>query len=53
VTLSPFEQRVRLHVMDRIIVSGRAPTVAETARVLQVAEDDAALDVLAMARGGK
>ena len=41
-TLSPFEQRVRLYVMDRIIVSGRAPTTAETARALRVAEDDAA-----------
>jgi Alkylmercury lyase len=42
VTLPPFEQRVRLHVMDRILLSGRAPTVAETARALGAAEADAA-----------
>jgi hypothetical protein len=42
VTLSPFEQRVRLHVMEAIIGSGRAPTVAETARALGASEADAA-----------
>jgi hypothetical protein len=51
VTFSPFEQRVRLHVMDRIVDSGRAPTVDETARALRVAEDDAAAAYRRLAEG--
>jgi hypothetical protein len=42
VTLPPFEQRVRLHVMEAILGSGRAPSAAETARALGAAEADAA-----------
>jgi hypothetical protein len=42
VTLSPFEQRVRLHVMEAILGSGRAPSVSEIARALGASNADAA-----------
>lgn len=41
-TLSSLEQTVRLHVMEAILGTGRAPTAAETARAFGVAEADAA-----------
>ena len=41
-TLPPFEQRVRLHVMEAILGSGRAPSVAQAARALGAAEADTA-----------